>query len=162
MVDSSGNQQWQPSPEYLARLKRVNDAVELKQPDRIPILLAPGYLMAEMGKITRQELHENPAKAQEILGKLALQFKPDIISGVMGNPAVSKIMGDTMCIIGGMPVSMLSGSSVQQIREYTHKLCEQAGKDGGYIMSTGTLELEGCKPELIKAWVDATKEFGTY
>ena len=63
MANSSGKQEWQPSSDYLARVKRINDAVELKQPDRIPILLAPGYLMAEMGKITRQELHENPVKA---------------------------------------------------------------------------------------------------
>jgi len=49
MADSSEKQEWQPSTAYLARRKRVDDAVELKQPDRIPILLAPGYLMAEMG-----------------------------------------------------------------------------------------------------------------
>ena len=423
MADSSEKQEWQPSTAYLARRKRVDDAVELKQPDRIPILLAPGYLMAEMGNITRQELHENPVKAQAILEKLALHFKPDMISGIMGNPTVSKIMGDrmtkwpgyglgpdgsfqfdekefmkadeyddflhdpsdyairtylprafealegfkllpqlsmylfgyynlsslaslnapplleafekiqeacqaltagipvvfesfkrmkelgfpppsfmagslveapfdfmsdtlrgmrgifldmmrqpekllaaeekakgilirhavgnakisgiyktgiplhrgsdgfmsipqfekfywpqfrdmvmelidegftififfegvwdkrleylrafprgkvtglfqssdifkvkevlgdTMCIIGGMPVSMLKGSSPAQINEYTHKLCEQVGKGGGYIMSTGTLELEGCNPELVKTWIDATKEYGKY
>ena len=75
---------------------------------------------------------------------------------------VKEILGDTMCILGGMPVSMLTGGSVQQVREYTHKLCEQVGKGGGYIMTTGTLELEGCNPDLVKAWVDATKEYGTY
>ncbi|MFC1838981.1 uroporphyrinogen decarboxylase family protein [Thermodesulfobacteriota bacterium] len=411
------------SPEYLARSKRAEDALELRKPDRIPIYLVLGYLLAEMGNITRQELHENPEKAQEILEELAQYFKPDMISGVMGNPAVSKILGDrmtkwpgyglgpdgsfqfdekefmkaedyddfledpsdyairtylprafeafegfrklpplgmwlfgfynlsslaslntpplleafkkiqeacqvltaqmpqamssiqrmaelgfpppsfmagalieapfdfmsdtlrgmrgifldmmrqpekllaaeekakriqfkqamtgaqatgiykagiplhrgsdgfmsipqfekfywpqfrdlvmelidegftlwiffegvwdkrleylaefpkgkitglfqssdiykvkevlgdTMCIMGGMPVSMLSGSSVQEIREYTHKLCERVGKGGGYIMTTGTLELEGCNPELVKAWVDATKEYGVY
>lgn len=423
MADSSGTKTAQQSPAYLARLKRVNDAVELKQPDRIPILLAPGYLMAEMGNMTRQELHENPVKAQEILEKLAMYFEPDMITGVMGNSSVSRIMedrmtkwpgyglgpngsfqfdekefmkadeydeflhdpsdyairtylprafgaleglkmlpqlsmwlfgyynlsslaslnapplvdafkkiqeacqamitqipammrssqrmaelgfpppsfmagsiieapfdfmsdtlrgmrgifldmmrqpeklllaeekakrilikqavsgakatgiyktglplhrgsdgfmsipqfekfywpqfrdmimelieegftififfegawdkrleylaefpkgkitglfqssnifrvkevlGDTMCIMGGMPVSMLTGSSVTQIREHTHKLCEKVGKGGGYIMSTGTLELEGCNPELIKAWVEATKKYGRY
>ncbi len=423
MADPTEMQEKQPSPEYLARSKRVNDAVELRKPDRIPIILVLGYLMAEMGKITRQELHENPSKAQEILEELALYFEPDMISGVMGNPAVSKIMGDrmtkwpgyglgpngsfqfdehefmkaeeyddflhdpsdyairtylprgfeafegfkmlpqlsmwlfgyynlsslaslnsppllkafkkiqeacqilikqipetlksmqrmaglgfpppafmagslveapfdfmsdtlrgmrgifldmmrqpekllaaeekagkilvnhavsnakatgiykagiplhrgsdgfmsipqfekfywpqfrdlvlelideglniwilfegtwdkrleylkefprgkitglfqssnifrvkevlgdTMCIMGGMPVSMLSGGSVQQVREYTHRLCEEVGKGGGYIMCTGTLEMEGCNPELVKAWVDATKEYGVY
>lgn len=411
------------SPEYIARSRRVEDAIALKKPDRIPIILVLGYLLAEMGKITRQETHENPEKAQKILEELAQYFKPDMIAGVMGNPAVSRIMGDrmtkwpgyglgpegsfqfdekefmkaedyddflhdpsdyairtylprafealetfrtlpqlsmwlfgyynlsslatlnvppfieafkkiheacriisdqipqtmesmqrmaalgfpplsflagalveapfdfmsdtlrgmrgifldmmrqpekllaaeekarhilvkhavtnakatgifkagiplhrgsdefmsipqfekfywpqfkdlvielidegftlfilfegiwdkrleylaefprgkitglfqssnifrvkevlgdTMCIMGGMPVSMLSGSSVQQIREYTHELCEKVGKGGGYIMSTGTLELENCDPEHVKAWVDATKEYGVY
>lgn len=50
MADSSKTRTGQHSPEYLARLKRVNDAVELRQPDRIPILLAPGYLIGGNGK----------------------------------------------------------------------------------------------------------------
>ena len=29
-------------------------------------------------------------------------------------------------------------------------------------MSNGIGEMEGCKPELVKVWVDATKEFGVY
>ncbi len=29
-------------------------------------------------------------------------------------------------------------------------------------MTTGTAEMEGSKPELIKACVDAPREFGTY
>lgn len=423
MANPSEKQDRQPSPEYLARSKRIEDAAELKIPDRIPIIVAPGYLLAEMGNVTRQKLHENPAKAQKILEEVARYFEPDSIVGFMGNPTASKILGDrmtkwpgyglgpdgsfqfdehefmkadeyddflhdpsdyairtylprafeslegfkllpqlsmwlfgyynlsslaslnapplieafkkiqetcqalitqipetiksfqrmaalgfpspsfmagslveapfdfmsdtlrgmrgifldmmrqpekllaaeekakrilinhavttakatgnykasiplhrgsdgfmslaqfekfywpqfrdmvmelidegftisiffegvwdkrlkyltefprgkiiglfqssdifrvkevlgdTMCIMGGMPVSMLTGGSVQQIREYTHKLCEQIGKGGGYIMTTGTLELEGCNPKLVKAWVDATKEYGVY
>ena len=73
---------------------------------------------------------------------------------------VKEVLGDTMCIMGGMPISLLTGGSVEQVREHTHELCERVGKGGGYIMCTGVMELEGCKPELIKAWVDATKEFG--
>ena len=56
-----------PSPEYLARARRVEDAMALRQPDRAPILLGLSYLMAEMGNVTRQELYDNPAKYQEIL-----------------------------------------------------------------------------------------------
>jgi hypothetical protein len=72
------------------------------------------------------------------------------------------IIGDTMCIMGGMPVSLLAGGTVQEIRTHTKRLCEVVGKGGGFIMTTSTGELEGCKPELVKAWIDATKEFGTY
>lgn len=73
-----------------------------------------------------------------------------------------EILGDTMCIAGGMPVSLLTGGSVQQVREHTRLVCEVAGKGGGFIMTTSAGELEGCKPELVQAWVDATREFGTY
>jgi uroporphyrinogen-III decarboxylase len=412
-----------PSPEYLAREKRVRDALELRQPDRIPILMGLGYLTAEMGGITRQELYENPGKAQEIFERLAQYFQPDMIFGLFGDPQASKVLGDrmtkwpgyglgpngsfqfdekefmkaedydalledpsdyavrtylprafskleglsmlpplgmslfgyyntlnlsvlsappvaaaidalqkasqavstagaraaessrrmarlgfpppsfmagclveapfdfmsdtlrgmrgifldmlripdkllaaeekvkrfmlkhaaatvrasgiayagmplhrgsdgfislkqfetfywpqlkdlmlqlidagitpwcfyegvwdqrleyllelpkgktfgffqssdifkvkevlgdTMCIFGGMPISMLTGGNETQIREHTHELCERVGRGGGYIMTTGVLELEGCKPELIKTWVDAAKEYGAY
>jgi hypothetical protein len=88
--------QFVPSPEFLARAKRMQDAIELRQPDRIPIMLAVGHLLAEMGGITRQELYENPEKKQEILEKTALQFQPDLISGPPGSPEPSRILGDRM------------------------------------------------------------------
>jgi hypothetical protein len=54
------------SPDLLCgeRDKRIQDAIELKQPDRIPILMGAGYLLAEMGGINRKELYDNPAKAR--------------------------------------------------------------------------------------------------
>jgi hypothetical protein len=75
---------------------------------------------------------------------------------------VKEALGDVMCIMGGMPVSMLFGSSLEQIREYTERLCKEVGKDGGFIMCTDIAEMEGCNPELVRVWVDATREFGRY
>jgi hypothetical protein len=75
---------------------------------------------------------------------------------------IKAIVGDTMCIQGGMPVSMLQLGSVAEVRERTKFLCDVVGKNGGYVMTTNIGDLEGCKPELINAWVDATHEFGTY
>lgn len=75
---------------------------------------------------------------------------------------VKEVVGDTMCIIGGMPNAMLRAGTVEEIREHTKKLCQIVGRGGGYIMGTGVGELAGSKPELVKAWVDATKEFGVY
>ena len=75
---------------------------------------------------------------------------------------VKEVLGDTMCIIGGMPNSLLRGGTVAEVWEHTRKVCEVAGKGGGFIMSTGVAEMAGSKPELVKAWVDATREFGVY
>jgi uroporphyrinogen-III decarboxylase len=75
---------------------------------------------------------------------------------------VKEIVGDTMCVIGGMPNSLLQGGTVNEVREYTRKLCKVVGNGGGYIMSVGVGEMSGCKPALVKAWVDATKEYGVY
>ena len=73
---------------------------------------------------------------------------------------VKKEVGNTMCIVGGMPNSMLQGGTVEQIRELTRQLCKDIGVGGGFIMSSSIGELEGSDPRLVKAWVDATKEFG--
>jgi hypothetical protein len=76
---------------------------------------------------------------------------------------VKEVVGDTMCIMGGMPLSLLkSGIDPEKVREHTQRLCEEVGKGGGYIMTTNVMDLEGCDPDLIDVWVNATKEYGTY
>ena len=67
-----------------------------------------------------------------------------------------------MCIIGGMPIPLLKNGTSGEIRERTKEVCEQVGKDGGFIMAPSVMELEGIGLENIQAWVDATKEFGVY
>ncbi|MBN1579966.1 MAG: hypothetical protein JXA89_04635 [Anaerolineae bacterium] len=75
---------------------------------------------------------------------------------------VKEMVGDTMCIFGGMPIPLLKNGTPETIREHTKNVCQQVGKEGGFVMTTSVMELEGCEPELIKAWADATKEFGVY
>jgi uroporphyrinogen-III decarboxylase len=75
---------------------------------------------------------------------------------------VKEVVGDTMCIMGGMPNSLLQAGTAEQVRDLTRRLCQECGKGGGYIMSVGVGEMEGCRPDLVKVWVDSTKEFGVY
>ena len=75
---------------------------------------------------------------------------------------VKEVLGETMCILGGMRNSLLQAGTAEQVRAETKKLCEVVGKNGGFIMSTGIGEMEGCKPDLVKVWVDATREYGRY
>lgn len=75
---------------------------------------------------------------------------------------VKEVLGDTICIQGGMPVSMLFKSTPEEIREYTKKLCQVVGKGGGFIMSTDIGEMEGADLDLVQVWVEATREFGVY
>ena len=73
-----------------------------------------------------------------------------------------EIVGDTMCIVGGMRNSLLQAGSPEEVRSFTIELCQKIGKGGGFIMSTAVGEMEGCKPELVKVWIDTTKEYGVY
>jgi hypothetical protein len=74
---------------------------------------------------------------------------------------VKEVLGETMCIAGGMPNSLLKAGTVEQVRAHTIKVCQIAGKGGGFVMTTGVGEMEGSRPELVKVWVDTTKEYGT-
>jgi hypothetical protein len=72
-----------------------------------------------------------------------------------------EIIGDTMCICGDMPLSLLQTGTPEQVKEYAKKLIDVVGKGGGFIMGPNT-ELDYAKPELVKVWVDATREYGVY
>ena len=74
---------------------------------------------------------------------------------------VKEKLGGRMCICGGMPITMLQTSTVDKVKEYTKNLIETVGCDGGYIMTSSTV-LDEARPELVKAWMDATKEYGVY
>jgi Uroporphyrinogen decarboxylase (URO-D) len=75
---------------------------------------------------------------------------------------VKEVVGDTMCIVGGMPNSLLKAGPAEEVRAHTKRVCETVGKNGGFIMCTGVGEMAGSDPELVKVWVEATKEYGTY
>ena len=72
-----------------------------------------------------------------------------------------EIIGDTMCLTGGFPVSLLQTGTPEKVREYTKKMCEVVGKNGGFIMAAGSA-MDYCDKELVRVWVDATKEYGQY
>jgi uroporphyrinogen-III decarboxylase len=75
---------------------------------------------------------------------------------------VKEVVGETLAISGGMRNSLLQAGTAQEVREFTKRLCREVGKGGGYLMGVGVGEMEGCRPDLIKAWVETTKEYGVY
>lgn len=72
-----------------------------------------------------------------------------------------EILGDVMCISGDMPLSFLQTGTPDQVREYARKLLDVVGEGGGFIMSSNTI-LDEADPELLRVWVDCTREYGVY
>ncbi len=72
-----------------------------------------------------------------------------------------EVIGDVLCIAGNLPISILQIGTKDQIKEYTKKLIDVVGKDGGYIMGSNA-PLDTANPELVKVWMDHTKEYGVY
>jgi len=75
---------------------------------------------------------------------------------------VKEVLGDTMCIAGGMPNSLLISGTADKVREHTRQVSQIVGKGGAFIMCTSVGEMSTCKPELVKVWVEATREYGVY
>ena len=71
------------------------------------------------------------------------------------------VLQDRMCIAGGMPISLLQTGTPEEIREHTRVAIETLGKEGGFVMACSTA-IDRVSAEKMKAWVDATKDFGAY
>jgi uroporphyrinogen-III decarboxylase len=72
-----------------------------------------------------------------------------------------EILGGHVCIQGNIPASLLQAGTQQEVKDYTKKLINVVGKDGGYIMACRG-SLDDADPALMKVWIDYTKEYGVY
>ena len=55
----------------------------------------------------------------------------------------------------------MAAGTPDEVKSYIKELIGAAGKDGGFILSTGA-GLQGAKVENVKAFIDAGKEYGVY
>ncbi len=72
-----------------------------------------------------------------------------------------KILGHKYCIQGNVPTSMVVTGSYADVKDYCHKLIEDCGKGGGYILSAGCVA-ENPKLENLQAMLAAVQEYGVY
>src|SRR3972149_5553469 len=74
---------------FQTREKRVNDAVELKVPDRVPIMVISGFYPAFHYGIPCQEAMYEPDKAIAAWSRFVLDFEPDMID----SPFATRVIG---------------------------------------------------------------------
>ena len=72
-----------------------------------------------------------------------------------------EILGDRVCIRGGMPISVLITGTPEDIKEHCKSIIKTVGKDGGFIMDAST-GLDDVSPENVRAFFDYTREYGAY
>ena len=68
---------------------------------------------------------------------------------------------ESIRIVGNLPLSLLQTGTPEQIKDYSKRLIDVVGKDGGFIMSSWAA-LDEAHPELVRVWADYTREYGTY
>lgn len=72
-----------------------------------------------------------------------------------------EVLGDTVCLRGNVPLSILCTGTPDDVRDYCKKLIDRVGKGGGFIMDAAAV-VDGAKPENLKMMIDFTKEYGRY
>ena len=72
-----------------------------------------------------------------------------------------EILGNTVCIRGNVPLSIMRTGTPDDVKQYCKKLIDVVGKGGGFIMDCTTV-LDDAKPENVRAMIDFTKEYGVY
>lgn len=72
-----------------------------------------------------------------------------------------KILGDTACISGNVPTSLLCTGTPQVVKEWCCNLIEVAGKGGGFMLTGGAL-IDNGNPDNLRAMMEAAKEYGFY
>ncbi|MHA1311799.1 MAG: uroporphyrinogen decarboxylase family protein [Candidatus Helarchaeota archaeon] len=71
-----------------------------------------------------------------------------------------EILGDHMCIMGNVPLSLLSVGTPYEIEKYVRNLIETVGKEPGYILGPA-LGIPGeAKPENVKALIQTGLKYG--
>jgi uroporphyrinogen-III decarboxylase len=70
-------------------------------------------------------------------------------------------VGQVACIAGNVPVSLLATGTPDDVKAYCKNLMDLAGKDGGFLFSTGA-GIQGSKIENVKAMIDFSKEYAAH
>ena len=73
-----------------------------------------------------------------------------------------KILGDTVCIRGNVPASLLIGGSKPEVEDYCKKLIDVVGDGGGFIMDGAIGIPDEAKLENVRAMAEVTKEYWKY
>jgi len=72
-----------------------------------------------------------------------------------------EILGDTVCLRGNVPLSIMCTGTPDDAKEYCSKLIDVVGKGGGFIMDAGAI-LDDVKEENVRTMIDFTKDYGRY
>ena len=72
-----------------------------------------------------------------------------------------EVLGDTACIAGNLPASVLCTGTPQEVKEGCRRLIETCAKGGGYILTAGASMNQG-KADNLRAMMEAAKEYGVY
>jgi hypothetical protein len=72
-----------------------------------------------------------------------------------------QVLGGHLCIQGGVPPTILQTGSPGDVEAYCRRVIETVGKDGGFILSAGSV-IDYARPANIRAMVESVQKYGRY
>lgn len=75
---------------------------------------------------------------------------------------VHEKLHDKFALSGGVPNTLLSFGSAEEVRAFCRKVLEEVARDGGYIMDASAIMQDDTSVENIRAMTQTTREFGVY
>ena len=102
-------------------------------------------------------LRNLPAMRRLPAGKIILQ-----LDGLTDIFQAKKEIGDRMCLFGDVPAAKLVTGTTAEVDEYCHRLIEEVGKGGGFVLAGGCEIPPNAKPENVRAMVSAVEKYGYY
>lgn len=73
-----------------------------------------------------------------------------------------RMVGNTCCISGNVPASLMITGTPQQVKNYCRNLIETCAPGGGYILAGGCQATETKNPDNFRVFMEAAVEYGTY
>jgi len=71
-------------------------------------------------------------------------------------------IGDHTCLFGDVPAEKLVEGDPREVEEYCHKLIEEVGGGGGFVLAAGCEIPYNAKTENLKAMTEAVVKYGYY
>lgn len=73
-----------------------------------------------------------------------------------------KALHHKFALSGGIPNTVLSLGSQQEVRDWSKRLIDEIGADGGYIMDASAIVQNDATVENVRALTEFTREYGVY
>ena len=74
----------------------------------------------------------------------------------------NRILGQKFCLSGGIPNTVLSFQTPDDVRAYCKRVIDGVAQDGGYIMDASAIMQNDTSTENLKALTDFTRDYGVY
>jgi uroporphyrinogen-III decarboxylase len=71
-------------------------------------------------------------------------------------------IGHKFCLSGGIPNTLLSFGTAEEVRDRCKKVIDGVARDGGYILDASAIVQNDAKVENMKAMTDFVREYGIY